>query len=50
MTEYAKSKGIKGFKADILCENTAMFKLAKKCGARVTSRLDGDVYEVEMLF
>jgi RimJ/RimL family protein N-acetyltransferase len=50
MTEYAKSKGIKGLKADILCENTAMFKLAKKCGARVTSRLDGDVYEVEMLF
>ncbi|MEX1299292.1 MAG: GNAT family N-acetyltransferase [Desulfotignum sp.] len=50
MTEYAKSKGIKGFKADIMCENTAMFNLAKKCGARVTSRLDGDVYEVEMLF
>jgi len=50
MTEYAKSKGIKGFKADILCENTAMIKLAKKCGTRVNSRLDGDVYEMEMLF
>jgi acyl-CoA hydrolase/GNAT superfamily N-acetyltransferase len=50
MAEYAKSKGIKGFKADILCENTAMIKLAQKCSARVTSRLDRDVYEVEMLF
>jgi acyl-CoA hydrolase/N-acetylglutamate synthase-like GNAT family acetyltransferase len=50
MAAYAKAKGIKGFKADILCENAAMIKLAKKCGSRVTSRLEGDLYEVEMLF
>jgi len=49
MVEYAKSKGLKGFTADILAENTAMLKLAKKCG-KVTTTLSEGVYEVEMLF
>jgi acyl-CoA hydrolase/RimJ/RimL family protein N-acetyltransferase len=49
MIEYAKSKGLKGFTADILVENTAMLKLAKKCG-KTTTKLSRGVYEVEMLF
>ncbi|UCD91351.1 MAG: GNAT family N-acetyltransferase [Desulfobacterales bacterium] len=49
MAEYAKSKGIKGFTADILAENTAMVKLAKKCG-KATTKLSQGVYEVEILF
>ena len=49
MVEYAKSKGLKGFTADILAENTAMLKLAQKCG-KVTTKLSQGVYEVEMLF
>jgi len=49
MVEYAKSKGLKGFTADILAENTGMLKLAQKCG-KVTTRLSQGVYEVEMLF
>jgi RimJ/RimL family protein N-acetyltransferase len=50
MSAYAVSKGIRGFKADILCENAAMIRMTRKCGSRVTRRLDGDVYEVEMFF
>ncbi|MFC1488972.1 GNAT family N-acetyltransferase [Thermodesulfobacteriota bacterium] len=49
MIEYAKSKGLKGFTADILAENVAMLKLAKKCG-KVTTQLSQGAYEVEMLF
>jgi hypothetical protein len=49
MVDYAKSKGVKGFTADILAENTAMMKLACKCG-RVTKKLSEGIYEVEMLF
>jgi acyl-CoA hydrolase/RimJ/RimL family protein N-acetyltransferase len=49
MVEYAKSKGLQGFTADILSENTAMLKLAQKCG-KVTTQLSQDVYEIEMLF
>lgn len=49
MSEYAKSNGLKGFTADILAENTAMLKLAQKCG-KVTMKLSKGVYEVEMLF
>jgi acyl-CoA hydrolase/RimJ/RimL family protein N-acetyltransferase len=49
MVEYAKSKGLKGFTANILAENTAMLKLARKCG-KVTTKQSQGVYEVEMLF
>ncbi|WP_156887647.1 hypothetical protein [Desulfotignum balticum] len=50
MAAYAGSKGIRGFKAHILCENAAMIRLAKRCGSRVTFRKEGDVYNVEMFF
>jgi acyl-CoA hydrolase/RimJ/RimL family protein N-acetyltransferase len=49
MIEYAKSKGIRGFTADILYENKAMLKLAGKCG-NVEMKLADGAYEVEMLF
>jgi RimJ/RimL family protein N-acetyltransferase len=49
MSEYARSKGIRGFTADILRENRAMVKLAEKCG-KVQMKLVDGVYEVEMLF
>ena len=49
MTEYARSKGIRGFTADILSENKAMLKLAGKCGQVEMKLVDG-AYEVEMLF
>lgn len=49
MVEYAKSKGLRGFTADILPENTAMLTLAKKCGT-VTIRQSYGTCEVEMVF
>jgi acyl-CoA hydrolase/RimJ/RimL family protein N-acetyltransferase len=49
MVEYAKSKGMRGFTADILSENKAMLTLAKKCGT-VTMRHSYGAYEVEMVF
>jgi RimJ/RimL family protein N-acetyltransferase len=48
MVVYARSKGIRGFTADILAENKSMVKLAEKCG-RVDMKLENGVYEVEML-
>jgi acyl-CoA hydrolase/RimJ/RimL family protein N-acetyltransferase len=49
MVEYAKSKGLRGFTADILSENKAMLTLAKKCGT-VTMRPSFGAYEVEIVF
>jgi RimJ/RimL family protein N-acetyltransferase len=49
MAEYAKSKGLKGFTADILPENTAMLRLARKCG-EINTKFSHGVYEVAMFF
>lgn len=49
MAEYARSKGIRGFTADILAENKAMLKLAGKCG-RTEMKLADGVYEIAMHF
>ena len=49
MVEYAKSKGLRGFTADILSENKAMLTLAKKCGT-VKMRQSYGAFEVEMVF
>ena len=49
MVEYAKSKGLRGFTADILSENKAMLTLAKKCGT-VTMRPSFGAYEVMIVF
>ena len=49
MCEYARSKGIKGFTADILPENKSMIKLAEKCGILEKKYVDG-VFEIKILF
>jgi acyl-CoA hydrolase/GNAT superfamily N-acetyltransferase len=49
MTEYAKSKGIRGFRADILPENTKMMRLAQQ-GENVSIKPSGGVAEVTTLF
>ena len=49
MTEYAKSKGLRGFKADILSENIKMQRLIKQ-GQKVSMTLHSDCYEVTVLF
>ncbi len=50
MIEYAKSKGIRGFKADILAENMKMQRLIKKASADVTMTRQGSEYEVTVRF
>ncbi|MBW1642319.1 MAG: GNAT family N-acetyltransferase [Deltaproteobacteria bacterium] len=49
MTEYAKSKGLQGFRADILPENTKMMRLAQQ-GENVSIKPSGGVAEVTTLF
>ncbi|MFH1982006.1 MAG: GNAT family N-acetyltransferase [Pseudomonadota bacterium] len=49
MTQYAKSKGISGFKADILAKNTKMNRLFQK-GENVQIRRSQDVYEMVVTF
>ncbi len=49
MTEYGKSKGLRGFTAEILARNIKMRKLAQ--GAEnVSMRVEDGVYEVTILF
>jgi len=49
MAEYAQSRGVRGFKAEVLAENQKMLKLAQ--GAPDTSmELSSGVYEITMLF
>lgn len=49
MAEYAKSKGLRGFKADILEGNESMVKLAQK-NFNTTMKLEFGAYQVTMLF
>ncbi|MCP4680285.1 MAG: GNAT family N-acetyltransferase [Deltaproteobacteria bacterium] len=49
MTEYAISKELNGFTADVLSSNAKMIDLARK-SYDVSMKLDSGVYEVTMLF
>jgi acyl-CoA hydrolase/L-amino acid N-acyltransferase YncA len=50
MMEFAKKKGVRGFVADILAENSKMIALAKRACDNVTVHKDGGTVEIEMLF
>ncbi len=50
ITEYAKLKGLRGFKADILAENVKMLRLAKGCSTSVSMKQSSGECEVTMLF
>jgi len=49
ITEYAVSKGLRGFTADILPQNAKMIRLTRR-SYDVSMRLEGGVYEVVMEF
>ncbi|MCP4691183.1 MAG: GNAT family N-acetyltransferase [Desulfobacterales bacterium] len=49
MAEYAKARGVRGFKAEILLENEKMLRLAQS-GFETKVELKGDVYEVISYF
>jgi len=50
MIEYARSKGLRGFTADVLWENRAMIAVMHRSGAEVTTKSDYGTIQVQMLF
>jgi acyl-CoA hydrolase/GNAT superfamily N-acetyltransferase len=50
LIEYAKSKGLRGFTADVLSENEKMLAVFEKGGFKVSSKVVEGTYEVVMLF
>lgn len=50
MMEYAKSKGIRGFMAEILAQNHKMVSLARRACDNVSISRDGNTIEVSMFF
>ncbi len=50
MTEIARARGLAGFRADVLAENSAMLAVFHKSGLKWTSKLQGGVVELEGRF
>ncbi len=50
LQEYAVSRGVRGFIAEILPGNTPMLQLAQRAPGSVTTSRDGDVMHVTILF
>ena len=50
LVAHAKGRGIRGFEAEVLPENTKMVKLARSCCENVTVQRDEDVVHVTMIF
>jgi RimJ/RimL family protein N-acetyltransferase len=50
LVEHAKSRGIRGFEAEILPENTKMIKLARSCCDNVSVSRDEDSVHITMIF
>ena len=50
LIEIAQKRGIRGFKAEILAENTIMLHVIHKCGYPVQSKLEDDSYAVSIIF
>lgn len=50
LTEHAKSRGLRGFIAEILPENAKMIALARRCSENIKIERDEDTVHVTMLF
>jgi acyl-CoA hydrolase/RimJ/RimL family protein N-acetyltransferase len=50
LVEYARGRGLRGFTADVLCDNEAMLAVLAKSGCRIEKRVASGVYEVTMWF
>ena len=50
LIEIAQKRGIRGFKADILAENTIMLHVIHKCGYPVQCKLEDAAYTVSIVF
>ncbi len=50
LAEYARTHGVRGFTADVLCENERMLKVFEKSGFAMTSKVVSGTFEVSLLF
>jgi acyl-CoA hydrolase/GNAT superfamily N-acetyltransferase len=50
LTQIAQSRGVSGFTAEILANNTTMLHLLHKCGYSVQSRLEEEYYSIRIRF
>jgi len=50
MIEYGRAKGLRGFTADVLCENRGMLAVFEKSGCKLSKRVVSSTFEVIMLF
>ena len=50
LIDIAKKRGIRGFKAEILAENTIMLHVIHKCGYPVQSKLEDNSYAISIIF
>jgi acyl-CoA hydrolase/RimJ/RimL family protein N-acetyltransferase len=50
MLEYARERGVRGFRADVLMGNSRMMRVFERAGHRIRVRTSGGVEEVTMLF
>jgi RimJ/RimL family protein N-acetyltransferase len=50
LTEIAKSRGILGFRAEVLTDNPHMMKLFEEAGFDLEKRIEGDMFDYKMIF
>jgi acyl-CoA hydrolase/RimJ/RimL family protein N-acetyltransferase len=50
MLEYARERGVRGFRADVLMGNSRMMRVFERAGHRMRVRTSGGIEEVTMLF
>jgi RimJ/RimL family protein N-acetyltransferase len=50
MLEYARERGVRGFRADVLMGNSRMMRVFERAGHRMSVRTSAGIEEVTMLF
>jgi RimJ/RimL family protein N-acetyltransferase len=50
MVEYARERGVRGFRADVRADNARMMHVFRRAGHELSVTRDAGVYEVTMLF
>ena len=50
MFEYARERGVRGFRADVLLGNTRMMRVFERAGHQLSVKTSGGIEEVTMLF
>ena len=50
MFEYARERGVRGFRADVLVGNTRMMRVFRRAGHQLSVKTSAGIEEVTMLF